>query len=262
MNNQPIGIFDSGVGGLSILLEIKKLLPQETFIFVADQAYVPYGKKSKAELVDRVTKIINFFETKNVKAVVAACNTATVYTIEEMRVKFTMPIIGTVPVIKTLAKISKTKKAAVFSTPATASSPYLTDLINKFAPDLEIFKIGGSSLEELIEEGDLYSPAVAEVLEKELPRLVAQGVDAIALSCTHYPFLTDQIKKIVGDNVAVVDSGGAVARRVNQVLTNNGILAAEKSSDEYYTTGDADKFHRVAEILMKMQIPTAQHIDL
>jgi glutamate racemase len=179
-----------------------------------------------------------------------------------MRAKFSMPIIGTVPVIKTLASISKTKKAAVFSTPATASSPYLTELINKFAPDLEIFKIGGSSLEELIEEGDLNSPQIDAVLNELLPPLVTKGVDAIALSCTHYPFLTEKIKKIVGDNVVVVDSGGAVARRVNQVLTNNEILADQKTVDEYYTTGDANKFHRVAKILMKIQIPTAQHIDL
>src|SRR3989344_5654807 len=146
MDNRPIGIFDSGVGGLSILLEIQKLLPHETFIFVADQSFVPYGKKTKEELIDRVSRIIEFLREKNVKAVVAACNTATVYTIEEMRQKFEMPIIGTVPVVKTLANISKTRKAAVFSTPATAKSPYLEDLIEKFAPDMEILRVGGSRL--------------------------------------------------------------------------------------------------------------------
>src|SRR6185369_5519453 len=105
MDTRPIGIFDSGVGGLSILMEIKKVLPNETYIFVADQAYVPYGGKTKDQLIDRVTKIMSFFQDKGVKAVVAACNTATVYTIEEMRREFGFPIIGTVPVIKTLATI-------------------------------------------------------------------------------------------------------------------------------------------------------------
>lgn len=262
MSNAPIGIFDSGVGGLSVLLEIQKLLPNEKFIFVADQSYVPYGAKTKEELIDRVGKIISFFEGKNVKAVVAACNTATVYTIKEMRDKFSMPIIGTVPVVKTLSNISKTRKAAVFSTPATAKSSYLDELITKFAPDMEIIKVGGSNLEELVEEGHLDSPDIAAVLQKELPPIVAQGVDAIALGCTHYPFLRNQVRKIVGPEVAVVDSGGAVARRLQFVLTENNILAEEKSTDEYYTTGDASRFQRVAEELMNTKLPQAQHIDL
>ncbi len=262
MDNRPIGIFDSGVGGLSVLLEIKKLLPEETFIFVADQAYVPYGKKTKAQLIDRVSSILEFFQTKNVKAVVAACNTATVYTIEEMRNRFDVPIIGTVPVIKTLATISKTGTAAVFSTPATAKSPYLDELITKFAPDMEIIKVGGSNLEELVEEGDLESPAIHAILYSELPPLVEKNVDAIALGCTHYPFLRDQIQKIVGPSVAVVDSGGAVARRLKAVLTHNNILANKSSQDEYLTSGNAEKFHRIAEQLMSRTIPIPSHINL
>lgn len=262
MNNQPIGVFDSGIGGLSVLLEIKKILPNESFIFVADQAYVPYGKKTKVELLDRVTKIINFFETQNVKAVVAACNTATVYTIEEMREKFSLPIIGTVPVVKTLSLISKTRTAAVFSTPATAKSEYLTELITKFAPDMKIVKVGGSNLEELVEDGAVDSEQVTDVLQSVLPPLVEQGVDAIALGCTHYPFLRSEIQEIVGDGVQIVDSGGAVARRLAQVLTNNGILADQHSTDKYYTTGDIDRFKRVAEKLMKVELSQVENVTL
>jgi glutamate racemase len=262
MDNRPIGIFDSGVGGLSVLLEIQKLLPNETFIFLADQSFVPYGEKSKEQLVDRVTKIMSFFWDKEVKAIVVACNTATVYTIEEMRQKFDLPIVGTVPVVKTLANISKTKKAAILSTPATAKSPYLSDLIDRFAPDIEITKVGGSNLEELVEEGELGSPQIHAVLQKELPPLVAAGVDAIALGCTHYPFLRERIQQIVGSNVSVVDSGGAVARRLNQVLTNNNIMANQKNTDEYYTTGDEHKFQRVAEKLMHKKITRVTHRGL
>jgi glutamate racemase len=262
MDNRTIGIFDSGVGGLSILLEIQKLLPKESFVFVADQAFVPYGKKSKDELIGRVSRIIEFLKEKNVKAVVAACNTATVYTIEEMRQKFDMPIIGTVPVVKTLGAISKTRKAAVFSTPATAESTYLAGLIEKFAPDMEILRAGGSRLEELIEDGDLNSRQIREILETTLPPLVERGVDAIALGCTHYPFLRDRIERIVGPNVTVVDSGGAVARRLKQVLENNGTLASQKGEDEYYTTGDEARFKRVAEQLMRTSLSRVAHIEL
>lgn len=262
MSNQPIGVLDSGVGGLSILLEMKKLLPNENFIFVADQAYMPYGEKTKQQLEERAEKILSFFQNREVKVVVMACNTATVYTIDEMRQRFPMPIIGTVPVIKTLANISKTRVAAVFSTPATAKSQYLADLIQKFAPDMNILRVGGSNLEQLIEQGDLHSAAINEVLQKELPPLLEQNVDTIALGCTHYPFLRDQIKKIVGPGVAVVDSGGAVARRLKQVLENNDLLASNHIKDEFYTTGDLLHFQETAENLMQTKLQLVHHIDI
>lgn len=262
MNNQPIGIFDSGVGGLSILLEIKKILPNEAFVFVADQSFVPYGEKTKDELVDRVSKIVDFFIEKKVKAIVMACNTATVYTIDEIRKKTDLPIVGTVPVVKTLASISKTRKAAVLSTPATAKSPYLESLVNQFAPDVQILRVAGSSLEELVEEGELDSPRIEAILLQELPPLVEQGVDAIALGCTHYPFLRSRIEQIVGPGVMVVDSGEAVAKRLQSVLEENNILADKKADDEYYTTGAEPRFKRVAEKMMNTELSHSAHIDL
>lgn len=254
MNNQSIGVFDSGVGGLSILLEIQKLLPLETTLFVADQAYVPYGGKTKVQLLDRVTRILDFFEEKEVKAVVAACNTATVYTIDEMRERFKFPIIGTVPVIKTIASLTKSGKTAVFSTPATAKSEYLQDLIKKFAHGVEVDCIGGSNLEELVENGEVNSPETIKTLKRILEPLIEDGVDAIALGCTHYPFLRDQIQEIVGSNVSVVDSGGAVARRLKEVLSHENMLADTKKTDVYYTTGEAEKFNRVASLLLGNEI--------
>ncbi len=258
MRNSPIGVFDSGVGGLSVLLEIQKLLPKETSIFVADQAYVPYGEKTKEQLLDRVGRIMQFFKDKNCKAVVAACNTATVYTIDEMRQKFEFPIIGTVPVVKTIAEITKTGKTAVFSTPGTAKSRYLTDLIAKFAPNILVEKIGGSNLEELVEKGEIDSTETLRVLKKHLIPLVEEGVDAIALGCTHYPFLRKQVQDIVGPNVKVVDSGGAVARRLQFVLDHENLLSTEKGEDLYYTTGEAEKFESVAGKLMNRKIKAEQ----
>jgi glutamate racemase len=261
MNNQPIGVFDSGVGGFSILLDIQKLLPDETSIFVADQAYVPYGGKTKEELLDRVTKIMEFFKKSGVKAVVAACNTATVYTIDEMRQKFSFPMIGTVPVIKTIANLTKTGKTAVFSTPATAKSTYLEELIKKFANGVVVERIGGSNLEELVEDGKIDDPQTSKILHEILTPLAKSGVDAIALGCTHYPFLRREIEEIVGPGVAVVDSGGAVARRLKEVLTHEGMLSSTKDTDLYFTTGEKDRFERVAGMLMDREIK-AEHIDL
>ena len=261
MNNQPIGIFDSGIGGLSILLEIKKLLPQETFIFVADKAYMPYGSKTQPELLDRVGRIMEFFKQKQVKAVVMACNTATVYTIDEMRKKYEFPIVGTVPVVKTIAALTKTGRVAVFSTPATAKSPYLAQMIQLFAPSIAVECVGGSNLEALIENGDIDTPETLQTLKSHLVPLVEHGVDTIALGCTHYPFLRKKIEEIVGSGVTVVDSGGAVARRLQQVLENENLLSGQKGTDLYYTTSDAESFGRTATMLMPWEIK-AEEISL
>jgi glutamate racemase len=262
MDNRPIGIFDSGVGGLSILVEVQKLLPLESFIFVADQAHIPYGGKTQEQLREYTDRIMAFFFQKNVKAVIVACNTATVYTIDFLREKYKMPIIGTVPVIKTIANITKTKQTAVFSTPATSKSPYLTDLINKFAPGATVYKIGGTGLEELIETGDLENKIIDKILHESLEPLLKKRVDAIALGCTHYPFLTAKIKKIVGKSVQVVDSGGAVARRTKWILERNQILGNSRTEDFYYTTGDKNKFAKAIKSLLKKSPRNIESITL
>jgi len=262
MDNRPIGIFDSGVGGLTILLEVKKLLPLENFIFVADQGNVPYGGKTKKQLQVYADKIMAFLIQKNVKAVIIACNTSTVYTIDFLRKKYNVPIIGTVPVVKTLAKITKTNKTAVFSTPATAKSPYLRKLIKKFADDVTVYRIGGTGLEELIETGELDSKVIDRILHKSLEPLLKKQVDAIALGCTHYPFLRAKIQKIVGKNVQVVDSGGAVSRRTKAILENNKILGDKRREDFYYTTGNKEKFARAIKLLLKENITNIGSITL
>jgi glutamate racemase len=251
MDNRPIGIFDSGVGGLSVLQEVKKLLPLENFIFVADQANVPYGGKTAKRIQSYTDRIMTFLVQKDVKAVIVACNTATVYAIDYLREKHKMPIIGTVPVVKTIANITKTKQTAVFSTPATAKSPYLQQLINKFAPNIMVYKIGGTGLEELIETGDLENKEIDKILHQSLEPLLKKQVDAIALGCTHYPFLTDKIQKIVSKRVEIVDSGGAVARRTKQILLSNKILGNKKTEDFYYTTGDKQKFEKAVKSLLQ-----------
>ncbi len=261
MNNNPIGVFDSGVGGLSVLAEIHHLLPNETTVYVADQAFMPYGSKTKEELTQRAEKIIKFFTNKNIKAVVIACNTATVMTIEEMRREFNLPILGVVPVIKTVSEATATGVIAVFATPATSKSEYLEDLIKKFASDKTVLTIGETHLEDLIEEGRRDSEEVMGILNDELKPLLGKNVDAIALGCTHYPFVKNQIQNIVGKDVLVADSGGAVARRLKQVLENERLLSTQKQNDMFFTTGNKIKFETVAKKLLDGTIE-AEHISL
>ncbi len=250
MNNRPIGIFDSGIGGLTILSEAKKLLPGESFVYVADQANHPYGKKDEEQLMKLTADIVDFLVSKNVKLVIAACNTASVHTLDYLRQKYKIPIVGVVPVIKTIANISKTKKAAVFATPATVKSPYLQNLIDKYADGVEIYKVSGTGLEEIIEKGDFDNPKINAILNKHLLSLKEKNVDAIALGCTHYPIIEKQMKKIVGDWAKIVDSGGAVARRVKAVLENEDMLSGEKNEDLYYTTGDVEHFRALAQKIL------------
>jgi glutamate racemase len=262
MDNRPIGIFDSGVGGLSILRDVQKLLPLENFIFVGDQGNMPYGGKTREQLQSYADKIMAFLVSKNVKAVIVACNTATVYAIDFLREKYQVPIIGTVPVVKTIANITKTKKVAVFSTPATTKSPYLSTLIKTFAPNVTVYKVGGTGLEELVETGDVENEEIDKILHHSLEPLLKKNVDAIALGCTHYPFLRNKIEKIVGKRVQVVDSGGAVARRTQGVLAHNQLLGNERTDDFYYTTGDKNKFAKAVKALLKKDPRNIESITL
>jgi glutamate racemase len=257
-----IGVFDSGVGGLSILQEIKSLLPQESFVYVADQLHMPYGGKTKQELEELSEKIVSFLIQKDVKLVVVACNTATVYALESLREKFDLPIVGVVPVIKKIAETTNSGKIGILATPATSESQYLKELIDRFAPDKEVYNIGTTGLEELVEQGIVSSPEIDAILKHHLEPLIKAGVDALALGCTHYPFIKDQIKEFVGGTMQVIDSGSAVARQVKKVLENNQAFAKSRGEDFYYTTGDRTKFCHVAEKLLHQKLDNVEGLQL
>lgn len=248
-NNSPIGIFDSGVGGLTILIELKRLLPKETFIYVADQAFAPYGKKTNIQIRNRAVKIGKFLYKKNCKIIIVACNTATIAGVAALRKKISAPVIGVVPVVKKAAEISQKKKVAIFATQATIDSFYLDNLIKEFAHGVTVYKNGATGLENTIEKGEINTRKTSQILEKSLIPLLLQDIDVLALGCTHYPFLKKKIEKIVGKNVTVIDSGSAVARQTKRVLKNENLLSIKKQTDLYYTTKDAKDFERVVRIL-------------
>lgn len=254
MDNRPVGIFDSGVGGLSILAEVAKLLPKESFIYVADQKNIPYGAKSSDQLKKLTENIVAFLLKQNVKMVIVGCNTATVYTLEYLRDRFSLPMVGIVPVVKTLSEVSQAKKIGVLSTLSTSKSSYLEKLIADHAADCEVFVSPGVGLVELVESGITSGPEVEGALKNLVEPMLAAGVDSIALGCSHYPFLRDALQKLVGQEVKILDSGAAVARQVKRILENNKQLADVKKSDIFYTTGDVWQFRVVAEKLLAQNL--------
>ncbi len=258
-DTRPIGVFDSGIGGLSVLKELVSLMPKENYIFVADQLNVPYGEKTKKELQKITLAICNFFVSQNTKLIVIACNTATCYALDYLRSKINIPIVGTVPAIKPAAQKSKSGVMGVLSTPATSKSLYLKNLIKLHASNIKVVNIGCFNLENTVEKGDLNSPKVKKLLNKYIRPIKKSGADVIVLGCTHYPFLKNQIQNITG--ISTIDSGKAIAEHTKKTLQR--MSASNKSGGEihFYTTGKARFFSKVASLLLKKTI-SAQKLIL
>lgn len=257
-NKQPIGVFDSGVGGLSVLKELHNLLPKEDFIFLADRAHVPYGEKSRSQLCQLAHDISDFLVKKDVKLIVVACNTATCYTIDFLRKKFDIPFVGTVPAVKPASEKTIKKSIGIISTPATSESRYLADLIGNHAQGVRVINIGCAGLENAVEKGATHSPEVDSLLKKYLEPIKRAGVDVLVLGCTHYPFLKPKIKKNLGKNVKIIDSGRAIAKRTAYLLENSSSLNDKGGRSIYLTTSDSKNFSEVASVLMKKKIVAEQ----
>lgn len=264
MDNRPIGVFDSGVGGLSIWRAIRRLLPQESLAFFADSGHVPYGEKPTEELQDLTGRIVRFLLSKDAKLIVIACNTATVHAIAYLREAFPeVPFVGVVPVVKTLARQTRTGAIAVLSTPATSESPYLAALIREFASDKDVINVGCDGLENMVESGQIRTRATTALLERHLAPVKGSRADVVGLGCTHYPFLRARIKSILGPGVRLYDPSRPVARRTRQVLAEGDALAQNPApAYTFYTTGDTSVFGEVASKLLRFPVRQVGYVDL
>ena len=240
MNGNPIGFIDSGIGGLSVWKSVVRLLPQESTVYIGDHAYMPYSDKSGYSVRNRITKMIRRLTEMNCKAIVIACNTATVAGIGIYRKRFSdIPIIGVVPVIKTATEITKTGHIAVLATPFTVKSRYHRSLIRKFANGIKVTSIGCRNLVTLIETGEISPNSVGQALSVLTERLSGSDIDVVALGCTHYPLIRSIIRKITGKSVKLLDSGNAVARQTKRILVHNSILSnGNNIRYDFYTTGN------------------------
>ena len=243
MNNRPIGVLDSGIGGLTIWREIVRLLPKESTIYIADSKNCPYGKKTPEQIHAFAKRLIKFLLKKDVKLIVIACNTITVSCLDKLREEFTnVPIVGTVPVIKTASEQTKNGIIGIFSTSGTAKSMYQKSLINKFAKDKTVINIGTDKLVPMIEKGK----SMYLVIKKILLPFKKTNIDVLALGCSHYPLIREQIQRVLGLQVVILDSGAAIARQVRRVLSNNNSLSSLKiAAHSFFTTGDKELLNHV-----------------
>jgi glutamate racemase len=238
-NTNPIGLFDSGIGGTSIWKEIHSLLPNENTIYLADSINAPYGQKTKEEIIDLSIKNTEFLLEQNSKIIVVACNTATTNAIKELRAKYDVPIIGIEPAIKPAAIHTKTKSIGILATKGTLSS----ELFYKTVSSLEginIIEQVGYDLVKLIEEGKIESDEIKGLLKTYLQPMIEANIDYLVLGCSHYPYLVPQIKNILPDSVKIIDSGEAVARQTKSVLEKNNLLnSSNKKGDlKFYVNSD------------------------
>lgn len=238
--NKPIGILDSGLGGLTIWKEIVALLPHESTIYIADSQYAPYGMLSSEEIYKLSKRLIDFLIAKEAKVIVIACNTITVSCLDRLRTDYPgMAIIGTVPVVKTAAEVTQNNRIGVLSTTYTANSSYQKNLIEKFAGNCLFFNHGTDALVSFVERGELSGDKLEQTLSEVLLQFKQEKIDTLALGCTHFPFLRKQMQKILGEKVTILDSGPAIARQVKRVLENKkSETKTESHTYSFFTTGN------------------------
>jgi glutamate racemase len=236
---RPVGVFDSGIGGLSVLRECLRQHPSERFLYVADEAYAPYGPKPVELLQARAEAITRFLLDQDAKAVLVACNTASVSALAFLRARFPVPFVGIVPAVKPAAALTHTGSVGVLATQATTASPALAQLISSFANGSRVLTQDCPDLVTLVEAGRLEGADVERAVNEEVGPLLTEGIDVLVLGCTHLPFLSGAIEKVCGPGVHLLDPASAVARQLGRVLAERGLAnTGPTDPPRYFTTGD------------------------
>lgn len=238
----PIGLFDSGVGGLSVMREVRRLLPGEDLIYVGDSAYCPYGERPAEVIRQRAFAISRYLTGLGSKLIVVACNTASIVALDDLRAAFSVPFVGMEPAVKPGVAASKRGIVGVLATGVTISGERFTSLLERYAHGVKVLTQPALGLVELVERGEICSRRAEELVESYVRPLVEAGADVIVLGCTHYPFLMPLIRRVAGPHVRLITTGEPVARRVRAVLSEAGILSDRAQGRLWlFTTGDPVK---------------------
>ena len=262
----PIGVFDSGAGGLTILSALRQELPQEDYIYLGDTVHCPYGVRSDAEIAELTTNACHFLLQQGVKLIVIACNTASQAALNVVRSTFDVPFVGVVPAVKPAARATKRGRIGVAATNQAVKAAYLHHLIEDFAAGVQVYAVGCPELVTLVEHGELNGPLVEETLGHVLQPLLSKNIDVLVLGCTHFPAMRSAIEHVAGANVLVIDSGAAVARRTHAVLDTESLVRPAHTNVSTGTlnvwcSGDPEAFSNVASKILGYPV-VAQHVFL
>nr|WP_294840659.1 glutamate racemase [uncultured Methylotenera sp.] len=253
LKQKPVAVFDSGVGGISVLQHIRELLPNEHLLYVADSKYAPYGNKNPAEIQARCIEITDFLIANDAKAIVVACNTATAAAIDMMRERYALPIVGMEPAVKPAATASKNGIIGVLATTGTLKSAQFAGLLESYGRNVKVVTQACVGLVECVERGELQADTTLQLVKKYCQPLLDEGADTIVLGCTHYPFVRPVIEQVVGAKVSLIDTGAAVARQLQKRLAALDLLTSDSQlgSVRFWTNSPAENAKQVVQSLWK-----------
>lgn len=268
IRNCPIGVFDSGVGGLTVAREIMRQLPNERIVYFGDTARVPYGNKSRETVTKFSSQIVRFLQTQQVKAIVIACNTASAYALDELEKQTDIPIIGVVrPGARAAVQATKNGKIGVIATEATINSGIYSDYIAEGNHDATILGKACPLFVPLVEEGLWEDPVTDEIARRYLTELIDVGIDTLILGCTHYPLIRSTVGRIMGEKVTLVNPAYETARELKELLSRNGIESSEKPGlgtelYRFFVSDGAEKFQKFANSIIPYGILSAKVINI
>ena len=261
-SHAPVGIFDSGLGGLSVLRAVRAQLPGEAILYAADSLYAPYGERDEDFIADRTLAIGEWLVKQGAKALVVACNTATAQSIALVREKLPIPLVGVEPGVKPAALQSKTRVAGVLATQVTLRSARFQALLERYASDCRFLCQPGHGLVQAVERCDVGSDELRALLRGYLQPMLDAGADTLVLGCTHYPFLDAAIRDIVGDRLMLIDTSVAIARQLERVLEQHGLRAPPQGAGSvpprFYSTGDGTHQQQLAATLLHIDTTVEQ----
>lgn len=266
--NAPVGVFDSGVGGLTVVREIMRQIPNEKIVYFGDTARVPYGSKSKDTVTRFCKQIVNFLQTHHVKTIVVACNTASAYALEELEKEIDIPIIGVVkPGARYASEVTKNGKIGVIATPATIGSHIYNQYIEEINPKVTIYEKACPLFVPLVEEGLWIDPVTDEIARRYLTELIDLDIDTLILGCTHYPLIRSTLGRIMGEKVTLVNPAYETAIQLKSLLEEKGLLNENppklgENQYQFYVSDMAEKFQVFANSIMKYGILSAKKVDI
>lgn len=263
-SDASIGVFDSGVGGLTVVREIMRQMPNETICYFGDTARVPYGSKSQKTVITYSRQIVKFLQTKDIKAIVIACNTASAFALEVVKQEVDIPVIGVVkPGAKTAAETTKNGKIGIIGTEGTISSGIYNEILKNTNPNVKVYGKACPLFVPLVEEGLLEDSVTLEMASRYLEELLKYDIDTLILGCTHYPLIRHTIQKIVGDKVNLVNPAYETAKMLKEVLMQNEIISHTARNDhKFFVSDGAEKFKTFASTILPCEVMETKDINI